>query len=151
MSSCDAFSCTCCRMALCVSATSDFSLTDGERSFSHNVSACSSHPISQQQTPPHPRSPFTRCGNVRSAVEPCMLSSASPPPNSSSDLRPISSSAPHESTSPASNLAPASACTPFLCPAFLRMQYGGALQTLQCAGLRAFSLSSATETEAHRQ
>ena len=151
MSSCDAFSCTCCRMALCASATSDFSLTDGERSFSHNVSACSSHPISQQQTPPRPRSPFTRCGNVRSAVEPCMLSSASPPPNSFSDLRPISSSAPHESTSPASNLAPASACTLFLCLAFLRMQYGGALQTLQCAGLRPFSLPSATKTEAHRQ
>jgi hypothetical protein len=50
-----------------------------------------------------------------------MLSSVSPPPNSSSDLRLISPGAPLESTSPASNLAPASARTLVLCLAFLRM------------------------------
>ena len=32
-------------------------LQDGERSFFHSVSGCSSHPISQQQTPPRPRYP----------------------------------------------------------------------------------------------
>ena len=66
---------------------------------------------------------------VRSAAEPCMLSSASPPPNSSCDLRLISSGAPLESTSPASNLTRASARTLVLRLAFVRMQYGGALQT----------------------
>jgi hypothetical protein len=54
-------------------------------------------------------------------AEPCRLSSASPPRNSSSDPRLISAGAPHESTSPASNLAPASARTLVLCLAFLRM------------------------------
>jgi hypothetical protein len=121
MSSCAASSCICCRAASCASATSASSLTDGERSFFHSVSGCSSHPISQQQTPPRPRCPFTRCGHVRFAAEPCMLSSVSPPPNSSSDLRLISPGAPLESTSPASNLAPASARTLVLCLAFLRM------------------------------
>ncbi len=53
------------------------------------------------------------------AAEPCRLSNASPPPNSSSDLRLISAGAPHESTSPASNLARASARTLVLCLAFL--------------------------------
>ena len=62
-----------------------------------------------------PRCPFTRCGNVRFAAEPCKLSSASPPRNFSSDLRLISAGAPHESTSPASNLARASARTLVLC------------------------------------
>ena len=80
-----------------------------------------------------PRCPFTRCGNVRFAAEPCRLSSASPPRNFSSDLRLISAGAPHESTSPASNLARASARTLVLCLAFVRMQYGGAIQTLRCA------------------
>ena len=89
-----------------------------------------SHPISQQQTPPRPRCPFTRCGNVHCAAEPCGLSNASPPRNSSCDLRLISAGAPLESTFPASNLARASARTLVLCLAFVRMQYGGAIQTL---------------------
>jgi hypothetical protein len=148
MSSCDASSCTCCRAALCASATSDFSLADGERSFFHSVSGCSSHPISQQQTPPRPRYPFTRCGTVRFAAEPCRLSNASPPRNFSSDLRLNSAGAPHESTSPASNLARASARTLVLCLAFIRMQYGGAIQTLRCTAPRPFSLRPATETQA---
>jgi hypothetical protein len=151
MSSCDASSCTCCRAALCASATSDFSLTDAERSLFHSVSGCSSHPISQQQKPPRPRCPFPRCGNVRFAAEPCRLSSASPPRNSSSDLRLISAGAPHESTSPASNLARASARTLVLCLAFLRMQYGCALGTLRCTAPRAFPLPTATETQALSQ
>src|ERR1035437_3832643 len=130
MSSCDASSCTCCHAALCASATSDFSLTDGERSFFHSVSGCSSHPIRQQQAPRRPHCPFTRCGDVRFAAGPCKLSSASPPRNSSSDLRLLSAGAPHESTSPASNLARASARTLAPCLPFLRMQYGCALQTL---------------------
>src|SRR6266481_933801 len=83
-SSCAASSCTCCRAGLCASATSAFSLTGGEQNFFRFVCGCSSHPISQQQTPPHPRCPFTRGGNVRFAAEPCVLSNASPPPNSSS-------------------------------------------------------------------
>ena len=94
------------------------------------------------------RCPFTRCGNVRFAAEPCKLSSASPPRNSSSDLRLISAGAPHESTSPASNLARASARTLVLCLALVRMQYGGAIQTLRCAAPRSFSLRPATETQA---
>ena len=60
--------------------------------------------------------------------------------NSSSDLRLISAGAPHEPTSPASNLARASARTLVLCLAFLRMQYGVALQTLPCTAPRPFSL-----------
>ena len=76
------------------------------------------------------------------------LSSASPPPNSSSDLRLISSGAPHESTSPASNLARASARTLVLCLALVTMQYGGAIQTLRCAAPRSFSLRPSTETPA---
>ena len=104
---------------------------DGERSFFHSVSGCSSHPIRQPQAPPRrPRFPLTHYGTVRSAAEPCGLSSASPPRNSSSDLRLLSAGAPHESTSPASNLARASARTLVLCLPFLRMQYGCALQTL---------------------
>ena len=87
-----------------------------------------------------PRSPFTRHGNVRFAAEPCRLSSASPPRNFSSDLRLLSAGAPHESTSPASNLARASARTLVLCLPFLRMQYGGALRTLRRAAPRPFSL-----------
>ena len=69
----------------------------------------SDQPAADATSPP--RCPFTRCGNVRFAAEPCRLSSASPPRNSSSDLRLISAGAPHESTSPASNLARASART----------------------------------------
>jgi hypothetical protein len=49
------------------------------------------------------------------------LSSASPPRNFSPDPRLISAGAPLESTSPASNLAPASARTLVLCFAFVRM------------------------------
>ena|SRR2546426_8770013 len=149
MSSCDASSCTCCRAALCASATSDFSLTDGERSFFHSVSDCSSNPISPQQaTTRRPRSPLTHNGTVRSAAELCRLSSASPLPNSSSDLRLIPAGAQHESTSPASNLSRASARTLVLCLAFLTMQYGCALQTLRCTAPRPFSLRPATETQA---
>ena len=148
MSSCDASSCTRCRAASCASATSASSRTDAERSFLHSVSGCSSHPIRQQRASPRRRCPFTRCGNVRFAAEPCKLSSASPPPNFSSDLRLISSGAPLESTSPASNLAPASARTLVLCLAFLRMQYGGAIQTLRCTAPRPFSLRPVTENQA---
>ena len=151
MSSCAASYFTCCRAALCASATSDFLLTGGEQNSFHSVLACFSNPIRQQPAPPHPRCPFTRCGNVRFAAEPCVLSSASPPPNSSSDLRLISSGAPHEPTFPASNLARASARTPVLCLALVRMQYGGAIQTLRCAAPRSFSLRTPTETQVHRQ
>ena len=149
MSSCAASFSTCCRAALCASATSASSLTGGEQNSFHFVSDCSSNPISPQQAPPRrPRSPLTHHGTVRSAAEPCRLSSASPPRNSSSDLRLISAGAPHESTSPASNLARASARTLVLCLALVRMQYGGAIQTLRCAAPRPFSLRPATETQA---
>ena len=122
------------------------------RSFFHSAFGCSSHPISQQNAPPlRPRSPLIRRGTVRSAAEPCRLSSASPPRNSSSDLRLISAGAQRESTSPASNLSRASARTLGLCLAFLRMQYPCALPTLRCAAPRPFSLRPATETEAPRQ
>ena len=152
MSSCAASCSTCSHAASCASATSDFSLTAGERSFFHSVSDCSSHPISQQQTPPRrPRAPLTHQVPVRSAAELCRLSSASPPRNSSSDLRLISAGEPHESTSPASNFARASARTLVLCLAFLRVQYGCARGTLRHAGARPFSLPRATETKAHRQ
>src|ERR1035438_5346523 len=130
MSSCDASSCTCCRAALCASATSDFLLTGGEQNSFPSVLGCSSNPVRQPSAPPRRRCPFTRCGHVRFAAEPCKLSNASPPRNFSSDLRLISAGVPHESTSPASNLARASARTLVLCLAFLRMQYGCALQTL---------------------
>ena len=76
------------------------------------------------------------------------MSSASPPRDFSSDLRLISAGAPHESTSPPSNLARASARTLVLCLAFLRMQYGGAIQTLRCTAPRPFSLRHVTETQA---
>ena len=56
--------------------------------------------------------------------------------------------APHESTSPASNLARAPARTLVLCLAFVRMQYGGAIQTLRCAAPRPSSQRPATETQA---
>ena len=56
--------------------------------YCHSASACSSHPISQQQAPPRrPRCPFPRSGTVHFAAEPCTLSSGSPRPNSFSDLR----------------------------------------------------------------
>src|SRR5271167_3415149 len=147
MSSCAASCSTCSHAASCAFATSDFSLTVGEQNFFQFVSGYSSNPISQQQAPPRrPRSPLTHQGTVRSAAEPCRLSSASPPPNFSSDLRLISAGAPHESTSPASNLARASARTLVLCLALVRMRYGGAIQTLRCAAPRSFSLRPATET-----
>jgi hypothetical protein len=116
MSSCAASSCTCCRAALCASATSAFSLTGGEQNFFRFVSVApaSDHPAAVAP-PRRPRCPFPRCGDVRFAAEPCRLSSASPPRNSSSDPRLISAGAPHESTSPASNLARASARTLVLC------------------------------------
>jgi hypothetical protein len=98
-----------------------------------------------------PARPFTRCGNVLFAAEPCMLSNASPPRNSSSDLRLTSAGAPHESTSPASNFARASARTLVLCLAFLKMQYGCTLGTLRCTTPPAFSLPTATETQALSQ
>jgi hypothetical protein len=150
-SSCAASSCTCCRAVLCASATSASWLTGGEQNSFRFVCGCSSPLVSQQQTPPHPRCPFTRCGNVRFAAEPCELSSASPPPNSSSDLRLISSGAPHESTSPTSNLAPAPGRTLVLCLAFVGTQYDGAIQTLPCAAPRPFSLPPPTETQALSQ
>ncbi len=149
MSSCAASSCTCSRAASCESATSVSSLIGGEPSSFRSVSGCSSHPISQQQTlPRRPRSPLTRYGSVLSAADPCRLSSASPPPNSSSDLRLISASAPHESTFPVSNLSRASVRTLVLCLAFVRMQYGSAIQTPRCAAPRAFSPRFTTETPA---
>jgi hypothetical protein len=79
--------------------------------------------VIQTRSPPQaptrrPRCLLTHNGTVRSAAEPCRLSSVSPPRNSSSDLRLISAGAPHESTSPASNLAPAPARTLVLCLAF---------------------------------
>ena len=110
---------------------------------------CSSHPISQQLLPPcRPHCPITRYGNVRFAAEPCRLSNASPPRNSSSALRLISAGAPHESTSPASNLSRASARTPILWLAFLRMQNDFPIQTLRCVAPGPFSLRPATETQA---
>src|ERR1700687_589718 len=148
MSSCAASSCTCYHAVLCASATSASSLTGGEQNFFRFVCGCSSYPISQQRAPPHRRCPSPRGGDVRFAAEPCRLSNASPPRNFSSDLRLISAGAPHESTSPASNLARASARPLVLCLAFLRMQYGGAIQTLRCAAPRSFSLRPATETQA---
>src|SRR5882724_7032501 len=120
MSSCAASYFICCRAASCASATSDFLLTGGERSFFHSVFGCSSHPISEQHAPPRwPRSPPSHNGTVRSAAEPCGLSCASPPRNSSSDLRLIPAGPQHESTSPASNLARASARTLVLRLVFL--------------------------------
>ncbi len=95
-----------------------------------------------------PRSPLAHNGTVRFAAEPCRLSSASPPRNSSSDLRLFSAGAPLEPTSPASNLARASARTLVLCLALIRMQYGGAIPTLRCAASRSFSLRPAPETQA---
>jgi hypothetical protein len=151
MSSCAVSCFTCCRAALCVFATSAFSPTGGERSFFHSVPDCSSHPIGQQQTPHHPRCPFVRCGNVRFAAESCKWSNASPPRSCSSDPRLISAGAPHESTSPASNFARASARTLVLCLAFLKMQYGCTLGTLRCTTPPAFSLPTATETQALSQ
>jgi len=147
-SSCAASSSTCCRAVLCASATSDFLLTGGEQNSLHSVLGCSSNPIRQQRAPPRRCCPCTRCGNVRFTAKPCKLSSASPPCNFSSDLRLISADAPHESTSPASNLARASAHTLVLCLPFVRMQYGGAIQTLRCAAPRPFSLRPATKTQA---
>ena len=120
----------------------------GEQSSFRFVCGCSSHPVRQAQAPPRPRCPFTRCGNVLFAAEPCRLSNASPPRNSSSDLRLISAGAPHESTSPASNLARAPARTLVLCLAFLRTQYGCAFGTLRCTAPRPFSLRPARETPA---
>jgi hypothetical protein len=140
------------RAVSCASATSASSLTDGERSFFHFVSVFSSTQINTQHAPPcRPRSPHTRCGTVRSAGESCMLSSGSPPRNSSSDLRLILVGAQHESTSPASLLPRASARTLVLCLIFLRMHYCCAIQTLRCAAPRPFCLRPPTETEAHRQ
>ena len=147
-SSCAASSYTCCRAVLCASATSDFLLTGGEQNSFHSVLGGSSNPIRQQRAPPRRPCPFTCYGNVRFAADPCKLSSASPPRNFSSDLRLISADAPHESTSPASNLAPASARTLVLCLAFVRMQYGGAIQTLRCAAPRPFSLRPAADSQA---
>src|SRR5882672_3664481 len=152
MSSCAASSCTCYHAVLCASATSAFSLTGGEQNFFRFVCGCFSHPIIQRLQLPRRRCyPFPRCGDVRFAAEPCRLLNASPPRNFSSDLRLISAGAPHESTSPASNLARASARTLVLCLAFLRMQYGYALGTLRCTAPRAFSLPTATETQALAQ
>jgi hypothetical protein len=148
MSFCAASSSTCCRAASCASATSASSPIGNGLRYCHSAFGCSSHPIRQQQTPPRPRYPFTRCGSVRFAAESCRLSSASPPPNSSSDLRLLSAGAPHESTSPASNLARASARTLVLCLAFLRMQYGCALGTLRRTTPSPFSFRPATETQA---
>ena len=147
-SSCAASSCTCYRAGLCASATSAFSLTGGEQNFFRFVCGCFSHPIIQRlQLPRRRRCPFPRCGDVRFAAEPCKLSNASPPRNSSSDLRLISAGAPLESTSPASNLARPSARTLVLCLAVVRMQYGGAIQTLRCAAPRPFSLPPATKAQ----
>ena len=100
------------------------------------------------QLPRRRRCPSPRCGDVRFAAEPCKLSNDSPPRNSSSGLHLIAAGAPLESTFPDSNLAPASARTLVLCLAFVRMQYGGAIQTLPCAAPRSFSLRPATETQA---
>jgi len=148
MSSCAASYFTRCRVALCGSATSASSPTDSEQNSFHSVPDCSSHPIGQQQTPHHPRFPFVRCGNVRFAAETCKWSNASPPRNYSSDPRLISAGAPHESTTPTSNLARASARTLVLCLALVRMQYGAAIQTLRCAAPHEFSLPPATESQA---
>ena len=83
------------------------------------------------------------CGGTMRVVE--RLSAAR---NSCSALHLLSAGAPHEYTSPASNLARASARTLVLCFALVRMQYGGAIQTLRCAAPCSFSLRPATETQA---
>jgi hypothetical protein len=148
MSFCAASSCTCYRAGLCESATSVFSLTGGEQNFFRFVCGCSSHPIIQRlQLPRPPRCPSPRCGDARCAAEPYTLSNASPPRNFCSDLRLIAAGAPLESTSPASNLAPAPARTLVLRLAVVRMQYGAAIQTLRCAAPRPFSLPPPTKTQ----
>ena len=115
--------------ALCASATSASSPIGNGLRYCHSAFGCSSHPISQQQAPPRrPRCPFTRCGNVHFAVEPCTLSSVSPPRSSFSDLRLIPAGAQHEATSPTSNLSRASARTLVLCLVFLSRRY--------CCGFR---------------
>jgi hypothetical protein len=148
MSSCDDSSCTCCRAALCASATSDFSLTDNAPPSCRSASNCF---VARGTCPRRrhclPRIRLARSGTVRSAAEPCRLSSVPPSPNFSSDLRLIPAGAQHESTSPGSNLSRASARTQVLCLAFVRMQYGGAIQTLRSAAPRSFSLRPATETQ----
>jgi hypothetical protein len=63
------------------------------------------------------------------------------------DLRLVTAGAQHESTSPVSNLSRASVRTLVLCLAFVKMQYGGAIQTLRCADPRAFSLRPTTQTQ----
>jgi len=103
-------------------------MTGSEQNSFRSVSDCSSHPISPQQAlTRRSRSPLTQAGTVRFAAEPCRLSSISLPRNFFSDLHLISAGALHESTSPASNLARASARTLVLRPVFVRIQYGGAI------------------------
>ncbi len=73
------------------------------------------------------------------AAEPCTSSSASPPRNFSSDLRLISAGAPHESTSPASILARASARHGFSVSHLSECSMAVGFQTLRCADPRPFS------------
>ena len=148
MSSCAASYFTCCRAALCASATSDSS---PNRRRAELLPLClrllqpSDQPAAGATSPALPIHSLWQCplcGGTMQVVE--RLSAAqlllrSPP---------LSAGAPHESISPASNLARASARTLVLCLAFVRMQYGGAIQTLRCAAPHQFSLPPATETEA---
>src|SRR6266849_7241930 len=98
MSFCAASSCTCCRAASCASATSASSPIGNGLRYCRSVFGCSSHPISQQQTPPRPRCPFTRCGNVRFARNHACcrapLRRPTPPPISASS-QPVRRMNPH--------------------------------------------------------
>jgi len=95
---CAASCCTCCRVALCASATSASSPTGGEQNSFRSVSDCSSKSDQPAIGTNSPAALPTQSGTVRAAAEPCRLSSASPPRNSSFDpasSQPVHCMSPH--------------------------------------------------------
>lgn len=130
MSSCAAFSSTCCRAALCASATSAFSPIGDGPSFCHYVSDCCGQSRPQRQ-PLHPwHAHYIRTGTVLSVAEPCRLWNDSPPLNSFSDPPLTPSGAQHETTSPASNRQRATAPTVVVSLLHLRISSAPPLHTL---------------------
>ena len=116
MSFCAASYSICCRPASCASATSDSLPTATALLCCRCACDCSAdHRKTQLRQQHRPPIGPTHSGTAQAAVEPCASSNGSPPRNSCSALRLNQTDAPHETPSPSSAFARASAHTQIPC------------------------------------
>jgi hypothetical protein len=150
MSSCAGFCSTCCRAALCASATSAFLPTGNEQYSCHSVFDCWAQigPHARLLHQPLPRR--THAGTVLSVAELCRSLNVSVPLNFSSDLHPTPAGGQHETTRPASNHSRAPARTLVVCLICFRVSSRSPLHAPAVACPPRFSVLSPTASVLHR-